>query len=77
MKAIVVCICNNYHRISNTTSSLTIGKQYQVEETGVDKMTSDTLYAIVNDDGYRFYYNSDIFASVEEYRNDKLNELGI
>ena len=50
---------------------ITIGKVY----TAINVDLRDIL--IVNDGDIEFYYEIELFKSVEDIRNERLNELGI
>ena len=66
----VICICDkigiDYLRIS-------IGKSYDV--LSINKIR-DT-YLIINDDGIKCHYNRRAVLPLEEWRENRLNELGI
>jgi len=51
---------------------LTVGKIYDV-----DYVKGCSGYDIVNDKGYDHYVESDLFVSLSDVRDGKLNELGI
>ncbi len=71
---ILVCINNNIRKAS-TTSHLTIGKQYILE--GTFDADEGLLYDVINDDDVRLYYKEEMFCELEDYREQKLNKLGI
>jgi hypothetical protein len=59
-------------RPENQNKELTLNKQYEVIE-------SSNLwgYNIINDLGELQFYNKNRFITLEDFRNDKLDELGI
>ena len=64
MKA--VCINNG-----NGLLNLTVGKVYDYNHTLYDQ------YNIADDFGIMYYFNKKHFIGLEEYREQKLNELGL
>ena len=72
----VICIDNK-----DVSSSLTVGKFYQVLDSLVSKWESSGLklqtYSIINDEGRQSRFNKRFFITIEELREQKLNILGI
>ena len=72
----VICIDNK-----DVSSSLTVGKFYQVLDSPVSKWESSGLklqtYSIINDEGRQSRFNKRFFITIEELREQKLNILGI
>lgn len=72
----VVCVNNISKSLFDegfVKTDLIIGKIYEVEKTGLD------YYEIKTDDPevYAAFYKIDMFKTLDEFRDDKLNELGI
>lgn len=61
----VICISRD-----SKDCKLTIGRQY-------DAYNIETSCEVVNDDGINCYYSFSLFITLEEYRNNKIKELGI
>lgn len=59
--------------------SITIGKEYETyyELFNIDGDQSFIYLPIVDDAGYMRLYPKDFFMSKEEYRNQKLEDIGI
>lgn len=53
--------------------SLTIGKEYIIRDIRITN--SIIVYGLDNDYGYYFLYNSNMFMSLEEYRNSVINNI--
>lgn len=61
------------------TDGITVGKEYKVTERiiiGENPVCHDTV-SLINDWGSERYYLSELFISKSEWRNNKLEELGI
>ncbi len=70
----VVCVTTDYSGIWSSSSSklmLTIGKWYDVVDGG------DDFYTIIWNNGYQANLSKSYFKTIEEIRQDKLNELGV
>lgn len=52
---------------------LTIGKEYKC----LQIVNYENKYTIINDNHNVFWYSKSLFATIEEYRNKRLEELGI
>lgn len=58
--------------------NLTIGKSYEViKSSSYDFSSNDSWIQIIDDIGTKRLYSSKLFVDTEEYRNEKLKELGI
>lgn len=72
----VLCIDNQ-----DVSLSITVGKWYQVVITSLDKHESSGLklksYSIITDTGTRGRFSKRFFITVDEWREKKLEELGI
>lgn len=64
----IICIKN---KIENITWEITIGKVYE------SKIDKKNFYQIINERGAIFYYPKELFITMSEYRNHKLEEIGI
>ena len=62
----VICINNVGYE-----PRLTVGKEYEIIK------TFQNFIYILNDDERKMFYKASLFVTVEEYRDKKLNELGI
>ncbi len=70
----VVCVTTDYSGNWSSSSSkliLTIGKWYDVVDGG------DDFYTIIWNNGYQANLSKSYFKTIEEIRQDKLNELGV
>lgn len=70
----VVCVTTDYSGTWSSFSSklmLIIGKWYDVENEGSD------FYTIIWNNGYQANLSKSYFKTIEEIRQDKLNELGV
>jgi len=67
---IVRCKSDSYIGLSKTPG-LTIDKLYKVTD------TDNIGYRIVDDKERNYWYTKDLFYSIAEERNKKLNSLGI
>jgi hypothetical protein len=72
MKAI--CI-NEY--VGETYMALTLGKVYDVVKKGKSPMTKEESLFIINEAGYGSWYTRRVVIPLEEWRENKLKELGI
>lgn len=69
----VVCISNI---VDGELVDLEIGKVYEVVED--DRYKYDIVYHLKSEDPYdHVFYNINLFKRVDEFRDDKLKELGI
>lgn len=66
----IVCICNVVGG-NNHLLPITVGKVYDVVS------EHSIYYHMTGDTGYRYDFSKDFFIKIEEYRDDKLKELGI
>ena len=72
----VVCVNNGeMDKASNEWVNLTIGKTY--EAIGDNVSHNDWVFNLINDIGNRGSYHSGRFITLDKYRNDKLEKLGI
>lgn len=70
----VVCVTTDYSGTWSSFSSklmLIIGKWYDVVNEGSD------FYTIIWNNGYQANLSKSYFKTIEEIRQDKLNELGV
>lgn len=67
----VICIDNIEYYPINSNLNLTIGKKYVV------LYNNSNFYAIRNDMNDILHVNKERFNTISEYRNNKLNKLGI
>lgn len=65
----IVCINNRVLNLMKPFDNITIGKSYQVLYTYVDS------YYLVSDYGEKLIYPKYLFITLEEYRNNKLNNI--
>lgn len=56
---------------------LIIGKSYEVATTDIDIKTGIEYYLIQNELDIPYFYSSTRFYTLDEYREKKLNEIGI
>ncbi len=62
---------------------LTIGKIYELDSIGERELLQDAYvgsyssYFIKDDDGKYRYFSKECFIDIEEWRDNKLNELGV
>lgn len=72
----VLCIDNK-----DVSLSITVGKWYQVVISSLDKYESSELklktYYIITDRGTQGRFNKKFFITVDEWRETKLEELGV
>jgi hypothetical protein len=72
----VICISNKLKY-----TGITIGKEYEIIPELLSQISdfyiNDDIYHIRNNNGFDFYYPKEYFITIEEYRDKKLNELGI
>jgi hypothetical protein len=84
----VICVDNNYVLFNHlaTAPLLTIGKEYKVKGFthfpnlfGSAKLEKHDEYLILLDDNSKIviWYPTHLFMTLNEYRNKKLEELGI
>ena len=71
---------NNFENsIIDYSEHLIIDKVYEVLDTDVMDFNNpkEIYYKIQNEYGRMFWYSCNRFITIEKYRNNKLNELGI
>jgi hypothetical protein len=71
---------NNFENsIIDYSEHLIIDKVYEVLDTDVMDFNNpkEIYYKIQNEYGRMFWYSCNRFITIEQYRNNKLNELGI
>lgn len=73
----LVCINN---KIKNWTySGLTINKIYYIDQNIQDSihliLENPSTYTLVNDDNILYTYDKSLFITIEEFRENKINEL--
>lgn len=72
----IVCVDNNQDK-----NPITPGKMYfditSNWTEGLDGPMNKIAYLILNDDGYESWEPKENFLTLEKYRDNKLNELGI
>ena len=56
---------------------LIIGKAYEVITTDIDVKTGIEYFYIENEVGIPYFYSSTRFYTLDEYRDIKLNDIGI
>lgn len=56
---------------------LIIGKSYEVATTDIDIKTGIEYYLIQNEIDIPYFYSSTRFYTLDEYRDIKLNDIGI
>ena len=56
---------------------LIIGKTYEVSTTDIDVKTGISYYLIENEIGIPYFYSSTRFYTIDEYRDNKLSNIGI
>jgi hypothetical protein len=56
---------------------LIIDKVYEVSTTDIDVKTGISYYLIENEVGIPYFYSSTRFYTLDEYREIKLNDIGI
>jgi hypothetical protein len=56
---------------------LIIGKAYEVVTSDIDVKSGIEYYLIENETGIPYYYSSTRFMTLDEYRESKLNDIGI
>ena len=71
---IIKCITKNLDMSGLGYSFITPGKLYEVLNY---KSETDKYYNIINDRGDKDRFLKTCFVSLDEIRNDKLNQLGI
>jgi hypothetical protein len=72
----LVCVNNGeMDKASNEWVNLTIGKTY--ETLGDNVSHNDWVFNLINDVGKRGSYHHGRFITLDKYRNDKLEKLGI
>lgn len=70
----LICIDNN-DPIFHKACPLTIGKEYEC--IGITKLFTQYFYCVIDDDGKETYRYKEYFMSIEEYRDKKLEDIGI
>jgi hypothetical protein len=71
----VVCINNGRITHSGSFAKLTLGKKYKVQNNFRD--WDSVGVHIINDDGVSYYYNISRFMTIDEYRESRINKLGL
>lgn len=59
----------------NNRSTLTVGKEYKIEDMYIDNSSKDLYLYIINDSGSENHYIYKRFMSKSEDRHHKINEL--
>lgn len=74
----VICVKNMreyyYSHFGNKRIPLIIGKEYNVAK--ISNLNNDIYYYIYINNNFRLF-NNKYFLTIEEYRDNKLEELGI
>lgn len=74
----VICVKNMreyyYSHFGNKRITLIIGKEYNVAK--ISNLNNDIYYYIYINNNFRLF-NNKYFLTIEEYRDNKLEELGI
>jgi hypothetical protein len=75
----VICIKNTYSvgMALLTSTGITINKTYNVEEVSYAVNSPASFYLIKDDVGNFVNYSKDYFKVLDEYRDNKLTQLGI
>ena len=68
-------VCIKKYLSQGLQHELTYGKVYIVSKT--DSIMGLDIYYIINDRGYKEYYPYSDFVTMEEWREIKLNYLGV
>lgn len=68
----VICINDKTVTTGKKIHGITMGKIYDVIRVG-----NKGVYNIINDDGYSTWYNDTALKPLSEFREEKLNYLGI
>ena len=56
---------------------LIVGKAYEVVTSDIDVKSGIEYYLIENETGIPYYYSSTRFMTLDEYRDNKLSNIGI
>jgi hypothetical protein len=71
-------VCVDVYEGGRPNKDLTLGKTYLVISTHQDpKKKAIQLIAIKNDKGNSTYYYKTMFRTIDEIREEKLNQLGV
>ncbi len=70
----VICIANTTFGSDKIISGLTIGKTYDVITVSDGKMW---IAKIIDDNNQELWYNREVVIPLDEWRHDKIKELGI
>ncbi len=70
----VICIANTTLSSDKIISGLTIGKTYDVITVSDGKMW---IAKIIDDNNQELWYNREVVIPLDEWRHDKIKELGI
>ncbi len=70
----VVCIANTTLSSDKIISGLTIGKTYDVITVSDGKMW---IAKIIDDNNQELWYSREVVIPLDEWRHDKIKELGI
>jgi hypothetical protein len=79
MGEVVKVVCINNTKDGVKVSNLTQGKVYDSysQSVGPDDFTTIGRILIVNDKGVKEWYNNELFISLHEWRDWRLNEIVI
>lgn len=69
---VIVCVNNGQIDYKPNVKGLTIGKKYII----IKNIQSEGIQ-VINDNNQKVFYDSKRFITINKYRNDKLNYLGI
>jgi len=72
----VICI-DNVSKISGTKTDLVIGQIYEVIGENKTQMMFGTDMYQIERGGKKAFYSVDLFRKLDDWREDKLKELGI
>jgi|LauGreDrversion4_2_1035121.scaffolds.fasta_scaffold98967_2 hypothetical protein len=70
----VICIANTTLSSDKIISGLTIGKTYDVITVSDGKMW---IAKIIDDNNQELWYSREVVIPLDEWRHDKIKELGI
>lgn len=76
----VLCIDNSLVSSISSDIVITIGRYYDIvgyERNGGDFTRLSKYYVLVDDNGYVNIFLKSNFKTMEDIRNDRLNELGL
>lgn len=70
---IVVCV-----EVPDSVFDITVGKQYVIYTIYFDDFNGQSdMIRIIDDDGFYIKFSKNYFKTLEEYRENKLKELGL